>query len=192
MKLTIEEIQAIIEEAKKERAAMAGEAIVEKEEEIEVEAPPIPEVLEEVEVGVEKIEVPERITPEAPAEERITELIELGERISNNYYASRGYSIIEFIFPTEYAAEVETIIYRCKIDPKAPEVMLQDPAFAETQPEFAHGIGAYQLSLDRPSELVSSGYDVIKAVKLLKNLPVIFTTSTTIKQKAIIDALKNK
>ena len=68
--------------------------------------------------------------------------------------------------------------------------MIQDPSFAEVHPEDARGIGAFQFYINNPKELVTSGYDILKMLELLKPEPVIVTASTTINQKPLIKALK--
>jgi hypothetical protein len=173
--LSLEEIKALIKEVKE-----AKEAGIEEEVEEVIPAPPRVEV---------KPPTPE-VVDKRSAKERIAELIQRGERVSANYYAARGSNIIEIVIPKEYEEDTYRIITSCKIDPKAPEVMLQDPSFAEVNPKDARGIGAFQLYVDNPKQLVTSGYDVLRIIRLLKDKPVLVTASTTINPKPLINAFK--
>ena len=178
-KLTVGEIQEMITDIREKKEV---EEVV--EEEIKVEKIPVPVPEEVVE------EIVEEIKPKISSKDRILGLIAEGERVSSNYYAARGANVIEIVFPTEYAEHVSKIIYSYKIDPKAADILIQYPSFAETQPEMAISMSAYQLLLQKPTELIMSGYDIIKILKKMKDLPVLVTASTTINQRPLKQALK--
>ncbi|MGB7002734.1 MAG: hypothetical protein WBE22_12170, partial [Halobacteriota archaeon] len=148
-KLTVEEIERMIGDIREKKEV---EEVV--EEEIKVEKIPVPVPEEVVEEIVEEIK-----PPKISAKDRILGLIAEGERVSSNYYAARGANVIEIVFPTEYEEHVSRIIYGFKIDPRAADILIQYPSFAETQPEIAIGMSAYQLLLEKPTELIMSGYD---------------------------------
>ena len=201
-KLSKEDIEVMIREIKAEKAKAAEERKVEElpsfkellEEKIPTPAPvPVVEVKEAV---VEKPVIKEAVAGKPTAldtrgaKERIASLIERGERVSTNYYAARGANIIEVVFPYGYEDDVLAAIEYSKIDPDAPDVMVQEPSFLVVQPEFARGMAAYQLYLNDPRKLVTSGYDVVKMLTEMKDLPVIITASTTINQKPLKEAFK--
>ena len=177
--LTVGEIQDMITDIREKKEV--GEVVV-VEEEI-VEKIPVPEP----EITPEELVPP---TPKISAKDRILGLIAEGERVSSNYYAARGAHVIEIVFPTEYEEHVSRTIYSYKIDPKAADILIQYPSFAETQPEMSIGMSAYQLLLEKPTELIMSGYDIIKILKKMKDLPVLVTASTTINQRPLKQALK--
>jgi len=142
--------------------------------------------VEEVEEMVDEVTTTKKL-PEVSgtAAERINAMIRDGMRIVPNYYASRGDSIIELVCPKELADDIEAMIYEYKTDPKAPDVMAQEPSFVETRPDFADGMVAFQLCLDDPRNLLSSGYSIKSMIKELKEKPVLITISTTIREKLI-------
>ena len=141
----------------------------------------------EIEKIIEEVTVAKKL-PEVTgtAAERIREMIAQGMQIIPNYYASRGVSIIEVVCPKELESEVESTIYKYKVDPKAPDVMAQEPSFAETRPDFAEGMVAFQFYLDDPRNLLSSGYSIKNMMNELKKKPILITIATTIKDKIMV------
>lgn len=175
-KLTKDDVLKMIEDIKTAKEEEGAEVPVFKE----VPPPEVP-----------KPKIEERkVVDKRSALERIADLIQQGQRVSANYYAARGTHIIEIVFPYEYEEDILNIVYHCKIDPEAPDVMMQAPSFAQMHPEDARGIGAFQLFVNNPKQLITSGYDVIKMLGLLKEKPVIITASTSINEKPLINALK--
>jgi hypothetical protein len=109
---------------------------------------------------------------------KIEELVKSNNKLFINQYNG----IFEVVFPENIATSIEEIIYRHKINPKAPDVILQPPSFNDYSDRQLIDAKAFQFYIPDQNNISTSGYDISNMVLELKNHPVIFTVSHDIQE----------